>query len=395
MACLAAVAIAAGSLNGVSDGTLPLLHLTERYGLEPSAVPSLRGKTALVTGASSGLGLGVARALAKAGAKLIITCRDVAKCDATVKLLKEHAAGGSSGASADGGDGGDGGGGGGGGGEPSSASASASASAPASASASSAAPIVCVPMELLNLRLVDASSRVVIRTLSELAAEASPAPSRFSFASAATAPLDLLVLNAGIMSPPTLELSTDGLEAQFAVNHLAHFHLTTQLLPHLQASVDPRVVSVSSIAHWGAPKEPLLSRDALTNRSTYDPMAWYGWSKLCNILFARELSRRLPAVPAYAIHPGGVQGKLLRYAPLHSSIVSALESLLYWRIDTAALTVLAPLVRPAESRLAPGAYLVPIARERQASAQAADEDLAKRVWEWSEALIAESLGRKA
>ena len=68
-------AILAGSVNGRSDGTLPILHLTERYGLDQgtfdaASLDRLRGRPALVTGASSGLGLGVARALAKVYAEL-------------------------------------------------------------------------------------------------------------------------------------------------------------------------------------------------------------------------------------------------------------------------------------------------------------------------------------
>ena len=178
----------------------------------------------------------------------------------------------------------------------------------------------------------------------------------------------------------SLSLSPSALSSQ-----LGHFLLLKRLLPHLKQSADARVVAVSSIAHWFAPSKPLLSLGALNDASAYSPVAWYGWSKLCNILMARELARREPTISAYSVHPGGVQGKLLRYAPAPSRLIRAFEAAAYWDINTAALTVVRPLVEAA--KLSSGAYLVPIARLRNTSAQASDVKLAGLLWQWSEALL--------
>ena len=108
----------------------------------------------------------------------------------------------------------------------------------------------------------------------------------------------------------------------------------------------------------------------------------------------RELARQEASAPAgerivaHAVHPGGVRGRLLRFAPLPSRLVRAFEDRVYWDETTAALSVLGPLLRPDAARDARApAYFVPIARERNASSQAADVELARRLWEWSAELI--------
>ena len=202
----------------------------------------------------------------------------------------------------------------------------------------------------------------------------------------------MLVLNAGIMAPPTLLVSKDGFEEQFQVNHLSQFSLLQKLLPSLNAAQAPRVVFVSSIAHYFAPNnagEAIMSTEAMLDGANYDKYAWYGWSKLCNILTARELARREPSIMSHAIHPGGVQGKLLRYTGLGWSTIDAFESLMYWDIDTAANTVLRPLVQAefGDPENGNGRYLVPIARERRTSTQGEDPALAQALWEFSASLL--------
>jgi hypothetical protein len=83
----------------------------------------------------------------------------------------------------------------------------------------------------------------------------------------------------------------------------------------------------------------------------------------------------------------GVRGKLGRYLPLPQWAVEALEAMLYWSIDDAALTVLKPLVHDVPQ----GAYLVPIARERRPSAQAGDTALSRALWQASEELVCKAL----
>ncbi|KAB7743930.1 SDR family NAD(P)-dependent oxidoreductase [Nostocoides sp. F2B08] len=119
-----------------------------------------------------------------------------------------------------------------------------------------------------------------------------------------TEPIDLLVNNAGVMTPPRRRLTDDGFELQFQTNHLGHFALTGLLLPRLLETPAPRVTTVSSIAHRGGTRE--LVDGNLTG--AYNPQTAYGNSKLANLLFALELQRRAVAagstLTSTAAHPG-------------------------------------------------------------------------------------------
>jgi protochlorophyllide reductase len=113
--------------------------------------------------------------------------------------------------------------------------------------------------------------------------------------------IDLLINNAGVMAPPR-QLSAQGFELQFAVNHLGHFALTQQLLPVLRPGA--RVVHVSS----GASYFGSIAFDDLQGEQRYDAWAAYAQSKLANVMTALELQRRLDAqgaeVRSIAAHPG-------------------------------------------------------------------------------------------
>lgn len=114
-------------------------------------------------------------------------------------------------------------------------------------------------------------------------------------------PLDLLVNNAGVMSPPRYRETVDGNELMFGTNHLGHFALTGLLLPALLAAPAPRVVTVSSIAHHNGGADVVEANP----REGYRPQHYYGNSKLANLLFTRELHRRLgDRLTATASHPG-------------------------------------------------------------------------------------------
>jgi len=122
-------------------------------------------------------------------------------------------------------------------------------------------------------------------------------------------PLDILVNNAGIMALPERELTIDGFEKQFGTNHLGHFALTGLLLPALQRSNAPRVVSVSSLAAtWGK-----IELDNLQSERLYKPMGTYSQSKLANLAFMLELGRRFPWLIAVAAHPGGTVTNLQKH----------------------------------------------------------------------------------
>lgn len=148
--------------------------------------------------------------------------------------------------------------------------------------------------------------------------------------------LDILINNAGIMMPP-FELTPDGFESQFGVNHLGPFALTGLLIDKLRATPGARVVSTSSIAH----KRGKIFFDDINADKQYHSMARYAMSKLANLYFAYELQRRLSAagddVISVAAHPGIADTELSRYFPR-------------------ALMLAAPLFRPLLNTPAQGAW---------------------------------------
>ncbi|MGV0635035.1 oxidoreductase [Mycolicibacillus trivialis] len=113
--------------------------------------------------------------------------------------------------------------------------------------------------------------------------------------------IDVLINNAGLMNVP-FRRTRDGFETQFGVNHLGHFALTGLLLD----KISDRVVTVSSIAHRQTPK--LWIDDLNYEHRWYQRNLAYAQSKLANLMFARELQRRLAAAGSskrsYAVHPG-------------------------------------------------------------------------------------------
>lgn len=120
--------------------------------------------------------------------------------------------------------------------------------------------------------------------------------------------LHVLINNAGVI-PRRREVTGDGLELQFAVNHLAYFLLTNLLLPQLKAGSPSRIINVSSGAHTHA----TIDFDDLQSQRSYQPKSVYARSKLANILFTYELSRRLSGtgVTANCLNPGVVATGML------------------------------------------------------------------------------------
>jgi NAD(P)-dependent dehydrogenase (short-subunit alcohol dehydrogenase family) len=129
------------------------------------------------------------------------------------------------------------------------------------------------------------------------------------------ATLDLLVNNAGVMTPPTRKTTADGFELQFGTNHLGHFALTAQLLVLLRGAKHPRVTTVSSgMHHYGR-----INFDDLQAARRYRPAAAYGQSKLANLLFTFRLQRlsevRGWGLMANAAHPGYALTELIPNGP--------------------------------------------------------------------------------
>ena len=121
-----------------------------------------------------------------------------------------------------------------------------------------------------------------------------------AFATAWTGPLDILVLNAGVMATP-LGRTKEGWELQFATNHLGHFALATGL--HDSLVQGARVVAVSSVGHING---DVRWDDVNFERHPYDPWQAYSQSKTANILFAVEAAQRWPGIAVNALNPGRI-----------------------------------------------------------------------------------------
>ena len=194
--------------------------------------------------------------------------------------------------------------------------------------------------------------------------------------------LDVLINNAGIAGWGSRLVSEDGLELTFAVNHLAPFLLTDLLLDRLKASAPARVVTVSSAAH----KNVALDFDDLQGERRYSGFGAYSRSKLANILFTRELSRRLEGtgVTANCLHPGVVATGIFRNIPRWMRAI--LTSPLVLSPEKGADTLLYLATAPEIAEVS-GSYFVrrkPVRTSRASQ----DAEAARRLWEASEALTA-------
>jgi NAD(P)-dependent dehydrogenase (short-subunit alcohol dehydrogenase family) len=198
--------------------------------------------------------------------------------------------------------------------------------------------------------------------------------------------LDALICNAGIMALPQLQ-QAHGYELQFFANHVGHFMLVTGLLDTLTAH--GRVVMLSSRAHRRAPAGG-IQFDNLSGERGYRPFSAYGQSKMANLLFAKELSRRLGTGGrgALAVHPGVIATHIGRHmAGPAATVFFGVGSLLFLKsIPQGAATQCFAAVHPRAAALS-GAYLVDcqVARPR---ADAEDSALARRLWEVSEQIVA-------
>jgi NAD(P)-dependent dehydrogenase (short-subunit alcohol dehydrogenase family) len=207
----------------------------------------VRGKTALVTGATSGIGLEASLQLARQGARVIMVGRDPARTEAAVADVIARSG----------------------------------------------------SKDVLHF-LCDFSSQAEIRRLAEAVL-------------ARVDRLHVLVNNAGGVNKAR-RLTVDGIEATFAVNHLGYFLLTGLLRERLVKSAPARVVTVASIGH----RRGTLDFDDLGFERGYGVMKAYCRSKLANVLFAAELSRRLAGtgVTSNSLHPGAVATNIWSGAPL-------------------------------------------------------------------------------
>jgi NAD(P)-dependent dehydrogenase (short-subunit alcohol dehydrogenase family) len=208
-------------------------------------------------------------------------------------------------------------------------------------------------------------------------------------------PLHLLVNNAGVMGPPRRAVTAHDFELQFGTNHLGHFVLTGLLLPALLVADDPRVVTVSSVAHHGGTAD-VLDGNAV---GPYRPQRAYANSKLANLLFAFELQRRASAhgVPltSTAAHPGFSATGLVadpEGAGANRLVRAVLPPLVTAFTQSAATGARAILFAATEAE--PGSFTGPQRLHEtrgpigaaEASVLARDETLARQLWRVSEEL---------
>jgi NAD(P)-dependent dehydrogenase (short-subunit alcohol dehydrogenase family) len=218
-----------------------------------------------------------------------------------------------------------------------------------------------------RLEIADLSAMAQVRALAERLAELDR--------------IDVLINNAGLVAGRR-RVTADGYEEVFAVNHLAPFLLTSLLLDKLKASAPARVITVTSDAHAGA----RLDLDNPQPVEGWESWRAYANSKLANILFTRELARRLEGtrVTANCAHPGVVRSGFGREArfPIRVGLTLARPFLLSPERGAATIVYLATSPEVAS---ATGGYYVK-SQLREPSAAARDNAAASRLWQVSEEL---------
>lgn len=283
----------------------------------------LRGKRAVVTGATSGIGAVTASELARLGAEVIVIARDEArgrKTLADVTLAGEQAT-----------------------------------------------------------RPQSPQHRLVMADFADLATVHQAAEEI-----RALGPLDILVNNAGLIVG-SRTITVDGNELTFQVNHLAHFLLTNLLLDSLRAAQGARVIHVSSGAHARAFRG--ICFDDLTCERGYNAFSAYAQAKLANVLFAYEMARRFgdSGICSNAMHPGVVRTGFGKGWNDLSGIAWNLLSPLWLTPEQGADTAIW-LAASSEAQDETGRYFYK-RRAMRSSAVSNDEVAAKRLWSVSEELV--------
>jgi retinol dehydrogenase-12 len=222
----------------------------------------------------------------------------------------------------------------------------------------------------IDIALADLSSQADIRRLAQELLRRYPR-------------IHALINNAGVVNTKRT-VTVDGLETVFAVNHLAYFLLTQLLLPRLVESAPARIVNVASDAHhWDT-----LDFADLQNHRRYRGLKVYGQSKLCNLLFTRELARRIAGtgVTVNSLHPGGVATGLGWnngwWAVLIAKVLKPFLRTAAQGADAAIYLTTAPEVANVNGR-----YFYN-RREHRPSRAAQDDEAALRLWQVSEQLTA-------
>lgn len=291
-------------------------------------IPSQQGKTILITGGNSGLGLEAAKVLSRKGAHVIIAVRNLNKGnDAVEAIQKEN------------------------------------------------------PNAKLDLMILDLADFNSIRKFS--------ANFHLKYSK-----INILINNAGVMAPPKRELTTQGFEVQFGVNHLGHFLLTGLLLDIIRKTPGSRIVVQSSLAHklkqYGGAN---INFADLQWEKSYNKDHAYGQSKLANLMFAYELDRRLKArkipIIASAAHPGYTSTNLQKNYSFFVSVI--MNNILAMNVQQGTLPI---LMAATEKDLKGGEFIGPTKMGEirgypklvKSGEKSYDMEIAKKLWEVSEKL---------
>ena len=277
----------------------------------------MQGKTVVITGGTSGIGLAAAEALARRGARVVVVGRDPARVEAALAMLRRvgpeaHHAG----------------------------------------------------------HVADLSDVAETRRLGDTIAATEPR-------------VDVLANNAGAVFDRRA-VTRQGFERTFALNHLSYAVLAEALRGSLAAASPSRVINTSSAGHRIA----RLDWSDLQNERHYSGMAAYCRSKLCNVLFTRELARRLAGtgVTANCFHPGFVASRFgdESAGPLRG--LFGLGKSVFAISPARGAKTLVHLASAPEMERETGGYYAR-ARRVEPSSAARDERAARRLWEATAAMI--------
>jgi NAD(P)-dependent dehydrogenase (short-subunit alcohol dehydrogenase family) len=290
-------------------------------------IPSQQGKTILITGANSGLGLEASKVLSSKGAHVIMTARNLKSGNEAISLIKKK--------NAD------------------------------------------AKLDLMQLDLSDFAS------IHQFSQEFHHKYKQ----------LDVLINNAGVMTPVKREFTKQNFEVQFGTNHLGHFLLTGLLLDILKGTPSSRIAIQSSGMHKSKMGKPDIHFDDLNFDKGYSKFVAYSQSKLANLLFAYELDRRLKAnkidITVVTAHPGYTKTNLTRHTGFF--VRAIISNILAQSVAMGTL----PILRAAtDTSVTGGEYFGPTKMNEmhghpelvKSSDKSYDKELAGKLWKVSEKL---------
>lgn len=313
-------------------------------------IPDLTSKVAIVTGGNTGIGYETAKELARKGARVVITVRSKEKGEATLARLTNE---------------------------------------------------IGDASHLVSYLLLDLGS---LSSVTKFANEFK----------ALDVPLHTLFLNAGIMKSPGAAfigqelrygyaLTSDGLEEHIGVNYLSHYYLTRLLMDKLISSSPSRIIALSSSAHVSAYDEGIRFEmwSPISIPQDYEDGKAYGQSKLAQLLFAKELAKRLEGtgVKAYSCHPGVIRTELSRFMDIEfkkqatSKLAVLINQIFSWMFSKAlfspedgALTQL--YLATSNDELVNGGFYSPLKMfDHVKHSQGMNDTLQEELWKKSELVV--------